>query len=62
MYENNTWVEQQRRDMRHLVYSICYSDITGEGVKDLVIASEGGIHILKVSYLLRIKCFLNSYN
>jgi len=45
-------VEQQQFDMRDSVYTICYLDIAGEGVNDVVVMSERGIHILKVSYLL----------
>lgn len=45
-------MEQQQFDMRDSVYTICYLDITGEGVNDVVVMSERGIHILKVSYLL----------
>lgn len=47
VYENNDWVEQQQFDMRDSVYSICYLDIAGEGVNDVVVMSERGIHILK---------------
>ncbi|XP_027842962.2 KICSTOR complex protein kaptin-like isoform X3 [Aphis gossypii] len=47
VYENNNWVEQQQFDMRDSVYTICYLDITGEGVNDVVVMSERGIHILK---------------
>jgi len=42
-------VEQQQFDMRDSVYTICYLDIAGEGVNDVVVMSERGIHILKVS-------------
>lgn len=45
-------MEQQQFDMRDSVYTICYLDITGDGVNDVVVMSERGIHILKVSYLL----------
>lgn len=45
-------MEQQQFDMRDSVYTICYLDIAGEGVNDVVVMSERGIHILKVSYLL----------
>jgi len=45
-------VEQQQFDMRDSVYTICYLDIAGEGVNDVVVMSERGIHILKVSYPL----------
>lgn len=45
-------MEQQQFDMRDSVYTICYLDIVGEGVNDVVVMSERGIHILKVSYLL----------
>jgi len=38
--------------MRDSVYTISYLDIAGEGVNDVVVMSERGIHILKVSYLL----------
>ncbi|XP_060877730.1 KICSTOR complex protein kaptin-like isoform X3 [Metopolophium dirhodum] len=47
VYENNNWVEQQQFDMRDPVYTICYLDIVGEGVNDVVVMSERGIHILK---------------
>ncbi|KAL5240192.1 hypothetical protein ACI65C_007603 [Semiaphis heraclei] len=47
VYENNNWVEQQQFDMRDSVYTICYLDIVGEGVNDVVVMSERGIHILK---------------
>lgn len=47
-------MEQQQFDMRDSVYTICYLDIAGEGVNDVVVMSERGIHILKVSYLLLI--------
>lgn len=53
IFENNKWIEQPQFDIRHSVYNICYLDITGEGVNDLVVMSERGIHILKVSYLLQ---------
>lgn len=49
VYENNDWVEQQQFDMRDSVYTICYLDIVGEGVNDVIVMSERGIHILKVS-------------
>lgn len=42
-------MEQQQFDMRDSVFTICYLDIVGEGVKDVVVMSERGIHILKVS-------------
>lgn len=45
-------MEQQQFDMRDSVYTICYLDIVGEGVNDVIVMSERGIHILKVSYLL----------
>ncbi|XP_025193865.1 KICSTOR complex protein kaptin-like [Melanaphis sacchari] len=47
VYENNNWVEQQQFDMRDSVYTICYLDLVGEGVNDVVVMSERGIHILK---------------
>lgn len=56
IYENDEWIEQPQFDIRHSVYNICYLDITGEGVNDLVVMSERGIHILKVSYLQQIIC------
>lgn len=42
-------MEQPQTDMRYSVYNMCYLDIAGEGVNDLVVLSERGIHILKVS-------------
>lgn len=51
MYENNEWVEQQQYDIRHPVYTICHVDIVGEGVKDVVVMSGRGIHLLKVSFV-----------
>lgn len=47
-------MEQQQYDIRHSVYTICYLDTTDQGVKDVVVMSERGIHILKVNYLLYI--------
>lgn len=51
MYEDNEWKEQQQYDIRHPVFTICYIDIDGEGVNDVVVMSERGIHLLKVSCL-----------
>jgi len=47
VYENDTWEEQQKLDIRHPVYTICYLDINGEGVNDMVVMSGRGIHIFK---------------
>jgi len=44
-------VELQSIDLRYPVYTISYIDLTGEGVKDAIVMTKKGIHILKVSYL-----------
>lgn len=36
--------------MRYSVFTINYLDITNQGIKDAVVMTGRGIHILKVSY------------
>lgn len=51
VYEDNKWIEQQQYDMRYPVFTINYIDITNQGIKDAVVMTEKGIHILKVNYI-----------
>lgn len=50
-------MKQQPYDMKDHVYTINYLDINGEGVNDVVVMSETGVHIIKVSCLLHIAVF-----
>ncbi|VVC32439.1 Hypothetical protein CINCED_3A013557 [Cinara cedri] len=47
VYKDNIWIEQQQYDLRYPVFTISYLDITNQGVKDAVVMTERGIHILK---------------
>lgn len=45
---NNTWELIIRKLFDAPVYSICYMDITNDGMKELIVLTQRGVHILQV--------------
>ncbi|XP_050420496.1 KICSTOR complex protein kaptin-like [Adelges cooleyi] len=46
-YVDGDWVKRTTTVLRYPVYGLWYLDITSQGVKDLIVISERGVHILK---------------
>lgn len=46
---NNTWELSARKLFDAPVHSISYMDITNDGIKELIVLTQRGVHILQVS-------------
>ncbi|XP_031773398.1 KICSTOR complex protein kaptin [Apis florea] len=46
---NNTWELIIRKLFDAPVHSICYMDITNDGMKELIVLTQRGVHILQIS-------------
>ncbi|XP_074115381.1 KICSTOR complex protein kaptin isoform X1 [Cotesia typhae] len=47
MCNNDTWSLIDKRKFDSPVYSICYLDLTGDGVKELVVLTQRGVYFLQ---------------
>ncbi|XP_034941933.1 KICSTOR complex protein kaptin-like [Chelonus insularis] len=45
--DNNEWKLTSKRKFDSPVYSMCYLDLTGDGVKELVVLTQRGVYILQ---------------
>lgn len=58
---NGTWELAVRKLFDAPVHSISYMDITNDGMKEVIVLTQRGVHILQVSYLfLRIYSALHA--
>lgn len=48
---NSTWELVIRKLFDAPVHSICYMDITNDGIKELIVLTQRGVHILQVVIL-----------
>lgn len=49
-YECNEWKLQGYRKLPHSIHSIIYVDLTGDGVKELIVVTMLGISIFQVIF------------
>lgn len=47
-WNNNTWELMQKKLFDAPVHSICYMDLTNDGMKELIVLTQRGVHILQV--------------
>jgi hypothetical protein len=56
--KSGTWLLASQRSFANPVHSILYLDVTGDGVKEFVILTLRGVHIMQVSSLHLLKEFM----
>lgn len=52
LMNDTTWELTARKLFNAPVHSITYMDITNDGIKELIVFTQRGVHILQVSYRL----------
>lgn len=53
----NQWQLTDRRKFDAPIHSMCYLDLTGDGVRELVVLTQRGVYILQVNILTEIFVF-----
>ncbi|RZF42837.1 hypothetical protein LSTR_LSTR003661 [Laodelphax striatellus] len=46
-YENEKWLLKSRRSLEHPIQSLLYLDVTGDGMKELIVLTLGGLHVMQ---------------
>lgn len=47
---DNVWKLTNKKQFDAPIYSIAYVDLTGDGVKELIVMTQQGVHVLQVKY------------
>lgn len=50
--QNSCWKLLDKRKFDAPVHSMCYLDLTGDGMKELVVLTQRGVYILQVNFLM----------
>lgn len=61
--KSGTWFLMSQRSFANPIHSILYLDVTGDGVKEFVILTLRGVHIMQVSsvlFLLQLGTFIQN--
>jgi hypothetical protein len=56
--KSGTWLLVSQRSFANPIHSILYLDVTGDGVKEFVILTMQGVHIMQVSSVYLFKEFM----
>lgn len=57
--KSGTWLLISQRSFANPIHSVLYLDVTGDGVREFVILTLRGIHIMQVSSVHLLKGFMN---
>lgn len=50
-WDSNAWDLRATRTLCHPVHSLHYLDVTGDGVRELLILTPKGLHVFQVKYM-----------